>query len=198
MLTACYNGEYFTIELVISTLFMKNFNTPRPRTQAPNLSLTLTDGTAWSLQEQQPESFTMVVFYRGLHCPVCKGYTKTLNKLIDQYKEKGVELITASMDTQDRAEKTVEEWQIDNLAVGYGLTENQAKSWGLYLSESIKDKEPNLFSEPGLFLIRPDGELYYAATNSMPFGRPDLKDLLQSIGFILEEDYPARGEVAPE
>ena len=177
---------------------MKSFELPLPRSQAPELSFSLTNGEKWILEDQQPESFTMVVFYRGLHCPVCKGYTQTLNNLIDKYKDRGVELVTVSMDTENRAKKAVKDWKIDNLDVGYGLTEKQAKSWGLYLSESIKDKEPDIFSEPGLFLIRPDGELYYSAINSMPFGRPDLNDLLQSIDFILKEDYPARGEIGSE
>ncbi|MEP2447695.1 MAG: AhpC/TSA family protein, partial [Balneola sp.] len=65
----------------------------------------------------------------------------------------------------------------------------------LYLSNAINDNEPELFSEPGLFLIRPDGELYYSAINSMPFGRPVFKDMLRAIDFIQENDYPARGEV---
>lgn len=169
-----------------------------PRTKAPELSFTLISGEEWNLHDQSPETFTMIVFYRGLHCPVCKGYTHTLDGLLEEYKERGVEIVTVSMDSEERARKSVQEWNIKNVKVGYGLTEEQARTWGLHLSHSIKEKEPDLFSEPGLFLIRPNGELYYSAVNSMPFGRPDLKDMLKTIDFIKKNDYPARGEVAAE
>ncbi|MEQ8578103.1 MAG: peroxiredoxin-like family protein [Balneola sp.] len=166
-----------------------------PRTQTPDLSFPLTNGDTWNLSEQDPDSFTMVVFYRGLHCPVCKGYTQSLNKLVDDFKERGVETVTVSMDSEKRARTSIQEWEVDKLKVGYDLSEEQAHNWGLYLSNAINDNEPELFSEPGLFLIRPDGKLYYSAVNSMPFGRPVLKDMLKAIDFIQEKDYPARGEV---
>lgn len=170
-------------------------NAPIPRTQVPELSFPLTSGHEWNLSDQDPESFTMVIFYRGLHCPVCKSYTQSLNKLVDDFKERGVETVTVSMDDEKRARASVQEWEIDNLKVGYNLSQEQARSWGLYFSNAIKDSEPNLFSEPGLFLIRPDGKLYYSAINSMPFGRPVLKDMLKALDFIQENDYPARGEM---
>ena len=166
-----------------------------PRTQTPHLSFPLTNGDEWKLSEQNPESFTMVVFYRGLHCPVCKSYTQSLNKLVDEFNERGIETVTVSMDSEKRARTSVQEWEIDKLKVGYNLSEKQVREWGLYLSNAIKDSEPDLFSEPGLFLIRPGGELYYTAINSMPFGRPVLKDMLKAVDFIQENDYPARGEV---
>lgn len=174
---------------------MSNRNFPTPRTQAPELSFNLTTGETWSLSEKTPETFTMIVFYRGLHCPVCKSYTNTLDDLLNEYNERGINIVTVSMDSEKRARTSVQEWGIENLNVGYGLTKEQARSWGLYLSKGIKDEEPELFSEPDLFLVRPDGELYYAAINSMPFGRPDPKGLLQALDFVKENDYPARGEV---
>ncbi len=174
---------------------MSTRNFPLPREQSPKLSFPLTSGEQWSLNEQNPKSFTMIVFYRGLHCPVCKEYTKTLQKLKDKYADRGVDIVTVSMDSEEKARTSVQEWGIENLDVGYGLSEEQARNWGLYFSNSIKEEEPELFSEPGLFLVRPDGELYYAAVNSMPFGRPDPESLLQAIDFIQKNDYPARGEV---
>jgi len=170
---------------------------PRPQTPAPALDVPLTTGGTWRLAEQSPDTFTLIVFYRGYHCPVCEGYNKTLNDLVDRYEERGVEVLAVSMDTKERAQQSVEEWGLDALTVGYGLTVEQARSWGLYLSDGIKDGEPDLFSEPGLFLVRPDGTLYYSAVNTMPFGRPDLEDLLGALDFIAANEYPARGEVAP-
>ena len=74
-----------------------------------------------------------------------------------------------------------------------------ARKWGLYISSSrgktsINIEEPSLFSEPGVFLVRPDGTLYYGAVQTMPFARPLFSELLQAIDFAIARDYPARGE----
>jgi peroxiredoxin len=167
----------------------------RPKQQAPELNFKLIGGDTWSLAKQNPDKFTMIVFYRGLHCPVCKKYTEELQSLKSDYEELGVEIVAVSMDSEARARTSKKEWDVADIPLGYNLTEAQAKAWNLYLSKGIKEKEPNLFSEPGLFLIRPNNEIYYIAINSEPFGRPHLPSLLKSIEFIINEDYPARGEV---
>jgi len=45
-----------------------------PDTQAPALKLPLVGGGTFDLAAEKPDNFTMVIFYRGYHCPVCKGY----------------------------------------------------------------------------------------------------------------------------
>jgi hypothetical protein len=85
------------------------------------------------------------------------------------------------------------------LRFGHDLTLAQARQWGLYISSSrgktsIGIEEPALFSEPGVFLVRPDGTLYYGAVQTMPFARPHFDELLAAIDFAVSKDYPARGE----
>lgn len=170
-------------------------SSPLPRRPAPTLSFPTVGGETWTLADQSPEALTLVVFYRGLHCPVCKDYLQTLTDLQSDYAERGVEVVAVSMDTAARARKARMDWDLGGFPLGHSLDAATARAWGLYLSTAIKDAEPDLFSEPGLFLVRPDGELYYAAVNSMPFGRPHLPSFLESVDFILDNDYPARGEV---
>lgn len=170
--------------------------TPLPRQPAPDLTVETLDGETWRLADQSPEAFTLVVAYRGLHCPVCKSYLETLSEVRGEYAERGVEVIAVSMDSAARARKARMDWAVEGVPIGYGMSEATARAWGLYLSEGVKDGEPDLFSEPGLFLVRPDGPLYYAAVNSAPWGRPHLPSFVKTVDFILEKDYPARGEVA--
>lgn len=170
--------------------------TPRPDTPAPDLNVDLVRGGSFKLADATPDEFTLVVFYRGKHCPVCRSYNRELARLTDRAGELGIETIAVSMDDQDTATATVDEWGLEDLRVGYGLTEDAARDWGLYLSSAIKDGEPDLFAEPGLFLVRPDGTLFYAAVNSMPWGRPDLEELLKAVSWIQDNDYPSRGRVA--
>ena len=166
----------------------------RPRQTAPALNVSLLRGGTFSLAEQKPDAFTMIVFFRGLHCPVCHVQLTELNRRLDDVTKRGIELIAVSGETRERTEQLAEEWKLDRLPLAYGLTEAQMRDWGLFVSHGIKDTEPALFNEPGLFLIKPDGSVYYESVLSMPAGRPRLDDLLGGIDFFLATDYPARGE----
>lgn len=166
---------------------------PMPDTKAPVLSLPLVGGGTWTLADQSPETFTMVVVYRGYHCPVCKGYLTTLNGLMDAAAEAGVETVVVSMDSAERAEATKAEWGLDRLTLAYGLTVADARAWGLYVSSSIKESEAQTFAEPGLFWVRPDGRLYLIDISNMPWSRPDVAFLLSKARFAVDNGYPARG-----
>lgn len=171
-----------------------------PRQKAPALSVKTTDGGTWSLADRSPENFTLVVIYRGLHCPICSRYLKDLDNKLGDFAEVGVEVIALSSDTQERASQAKTDWKLDNLTVGYGLDLDTARSWGLYISSGIGKtsagiEEPALFAEPGLFLIRADGTVYFGSVQTMPFARPAFAEILGATKFVLERDYPARGEV---
>jgi len=165
----------------------------KPKEKTPELELDLINDTRWSLQKQDPNKFTLLVFYRGLHCPVCKKYLEDLKTKLDDFSKRDVNVIAISMDSEERAKKTGKEWDIEALPIGFELTEDTARDWGLYISNSISEKEPKVFSEPGLFLVNADGSLYCSAVQTMPFARPNFEDLLKAIDFIVDKDYPARG-----
>lgn len=152
-----------------------------PGRPAPHLVLPLVGGELWSLHEQSPESFTMLVAYRGLHCSDCAEYLRTLEQLAARFRDRGVEPIAFSMDTRERASEATERWGIESLPVAYGLTEDMARRWGLFVSQRASHDEPPRFLEPGLFLVRPDGTLHYGAIWTLPIGRPDLERLLDAV-----------------
>lgn len=166
---------------------------PMPGAKAPALDLPLADGGRFVLADQAPDTFTMLVFYRGLHCPVCKGFLGKVDAAVAEFEKVGTKVVAISMDPQDRAEKAVAEWGLKNLKVAYGLTEDAARAYGLYISQSIKDAETATFAEPGLFLINKSGAFYMINISNMPFARPDISDLPQKIAFATQNGYPARG-----
>lgn len=167
----------------------------KPRTPAPGLDLPLVGGGQWRLGEQEPTSFTLVLFYRGLHCPVCRGYLGQLERMLDEFAAAGVTSVVAvSGDDRQRAERTVADWGLSRLPVAYGQSVDSMREWGLFVSKGFKEGEPGEFSEPGLFLLQPDGILYAGVINTMPFGRPHFDDILAAVRFVRERDYPARGE----
>ena len=52
----------------------------KPREKTLELEIDLVNNTKWKLSEQSPENFTMIIFYRGKHCPVCKSQLEELQK----------------------------------------------------------------------------------------------------------------------
>ena len=171
-----------------------------PRRKVPSLEVATVGGGMWDLASSTPEHFTLVVFYRGLHCPICATYLGDLEKKLGEFEKRGVDVVVISSDTEERAEEAKKAWGLDNLTVGYGLTLDKAREWGLYISSSRGKTstgvlEPDLFSEPALYLVRPDGTLYFGSVQTMPFARPNFREVLGALDFVIAKDYPARGEV---
>jgi peroxiredoxin len=172
-----------------------------PRRQVPDLSLPLAGGGHWRLSDQKPKHFTMLAFYRGAHCSVCRDYLGQLQAMHAQFSRRGVTPIAISADAAERACLAEASWGLTELCVAYGLSLHQAREWGLYVSRgvgvsSMGVEEPAMFVEPALFLVRPDRTLYYASVQSMPFGQPCFDDVLKGIEKAVARDCPARGEVA--
>ena len=170
-----------------------------PRTTVPSLSVpTLTHGN-YDLAGERPERFSLIVFFRGLHCPICARYLTELGKLLPEYTKRGIATIALSSDAADRTAEMAKKVGAPDLRFGYNLSLSKAREWGLFVSTSrgmtsIGIEEPALFSEPGIFLVKPDQTLFYSAIQTMPFARPRFDELLTSIDFVIAKDYPARGE----
>jgi peroxiredoxin len=170
-----------------------------PRLPVPALNLPLTSGERFVLGAQPAERFDLLVFYRGLHCPICAKYLMELERLAPEFEKRGVGVLAVSSDTAERAQAMAEKIKASGVRVAHSLSLQTARQWGLSISASrgktsIGIEEPALFSEPGVFLVKPDGTLFYGSTQTMPFARPAFQDLLGAIDFAVANDYPARGE----
>ena len=165
----------------------------RPRQRAPDLTVPLVRGGTYRLDEQTPDLLTMIVFFRDLHCPVCRAQLSELERRLDELHARGIEVIAVSGETRERTTALAQQWKLERLPLAYGLTEDQMRAWGLFVSRGHDENEPALFNEPGLFLISPDHTVYYESILSMPVGRPRLDDLLGGIDYWTAHDYPARG-----
>ena len=80
----------------------------KPSKTTPELNLNLINGTRWELNKQKPERFTLVLFYRGLHCPICKKQLQEFTSKLSDFEERGVNVIAVSMDTEKRAKLSAE------------------------------------------------------------------------------------------
>ena len=135
----------------------------------------------------------VLIVYRGKHCPRCTAYFKTLDGLLDGFREAGIAVAAVSADSAEKARASVTEngWQFP---VGYGLTVDQMRTLGLYISEPRSAQETDRpFAEPGLFVINPDNNAQVVDVSNASYSRPDLATLLGGIKFAIENRLPVRG-----
>ncbi len=143
------------------------------------------------------EKYQLVVVYRGKHCPVCKRYLGGLNDLRQTYADVNAEIVVISGDPEDKAKADVDEfgWAFD---VGYGLSQDQMRKLGLYISEPRSEKETDRpFPEPGVFVVNPEGKVQVVDISNAPWARPDLARLANGLKYLQDnEGYPIRGTLA--
>lgn len=165
-----------------------------PGKPMPKISLPSTDGGVLELGGEG--GWQLAVVYRGRHCPLCRKYLKTLDGLLADFRQAGVEVVAISGDPQTRAQEEAAEegWRFP---VGCELSEDQMHQLGLYVSDPRSPQETDRrFAEPGVFVTNPDGLLQIVDISNAPFARPDLQALLNGLKFIQEKDYPIRGTAA--
>lgn len=168
-----------------------------PTQTAPTLSLPLTSGGTTddlALGTGVDGRFSLVVFFRGLHCPVCRKQLSEIDSRLGDLREAGVgRVVAVSMETPERSADVADRWELGDLPVAHSLTEADARAWGLFISTGINDKEPATFTEPGVFVLDADGSVFWSNVSSMPFGRPALDDVIAGLQFAQKNAYPARG-----
>jgi peroxiredoxin len=165
-----------------------------PGEKMPRMTLPAVDGG--EAQLGGGGGWQVAVVYRGRHCPLCRKYLKTLDGLLEDFRETGAEVIALSGDPRQRAEEEAAEegWRFP---VACELSENQMRALGLYISEPRSAQETDRpFPEPGLFVTNRHGVLQIVDISNAPFARPDLQGVLNGLKFIQEKDYPIRGTAA--
>ena len=169
-----------------------------PGDTMPAIDARLVGGGRWTLAGEQAEKLALLAFYRGVFCPVCRTWLGDLDRLVPEFEQRGVSVIALSCDRKEGAEKSVKDWGIKKLRVGYSVGVDEARKAGLFISEgrginpATQQKEPVLFTEPAILAVLPDGILYAAWIQSQPYGRPHLAEILTAI-----DNFVARGLPEP-
>lgn len=137
--------------------------------------------------------WSLVVVYRGRHCPLCKRYLARLNELRPEFEAASTRVVAISGDPEEKAAADVAEFGW-TFPVGYGLSIDQMRALGLYVSDPRSPQETDRpFAEPGLFVVNPAGRVQIVDLSNAPFARPDLDGILRGVRLIQERDYPIRG-----
>ncbi|CAA6679189.1 MULTISPECIES: peroxiredoxin-like family protein [unclassified Lentimonas] len=160
----------------------------------PEITLSLVGGGKATLgKADDSQNWRLVFIYRGLHCPICHKYLKQLSAFKAKFLEAKAEIIVASADSAGQAEAMVLAEALD-LEVAYGLSLEQMQRLGLWISEPRSaDEVDHLFPEPALFAINTEGKIQLIDQSNTPFNRSDLKEVLDTVIWIQENNYPIRG-----
>ena len=167
-----------------------------PGDTMPALDARLVGGGRWALAREKADKLALLAFYRGIFCPVCRVWLGDLDRLAPEFEKRGVSVIALTCDKKDAAERALKEWGLKNLRVGYNLAPDDARQAGLYISEgrginpATGQKEPMLFTEPALLLVRPEGELYAAWIQSAPYARVHIAEVLTAVDNFLAKNLP--------
>lgn len=160
----------------------------------PEITLPLVGGGEAVLGQADVASHWRLVFiYRGYHCPICHQYLTKLDSLKDDFLAANAEIIVASGDPEAKAAAMVAEEGL-GLQVAYGMSIEQMQSLGLWISEPRSaDETDRPFAEPALFAINRDGKIQLIDQSNTPFNRSDLVELLDTVIWVQENNYPIRG-----
>jgi alkyl hydroperoxide reductase subunit AhpC len=95
-----------------------------------------------------------------------------LDRRLDELSARGLDVIAISAETRERTEQLQAGSKLERLAIAYGLTEPSMREWGLFASRGTERRRTGALQRAGLFLIEPDGKVYYESILSMPAVRP--------------------------
>lgn len=142
----------------------------------------------------------MVIVFRGVHCPLCTKYLKSLPALLQRFKDAKIDVAAVSADSVEQLGKHLEALEFDDSFPIYcGMTVEQMQNLGLYVSYPRSEKETDhLFAEPGLFVIDEGKNTRLIDISNGPFARPDLEQVIFGLEWIRNNEYPIRGTYPAE
>ncbi|MCB1235390.1 MAG: thioredoxin peroxidase, partial [Verrucomicrobiae bacterium] len=78
--------------------------------------------------------------------------------------------------------------------VAYDLSIEEMRELGLYISDPRSAEETDRpFAEPATFAVNEEGLLHLIEISNTPFNRADLAELLDTVEWVKENNYPIRG-----
>ncbi|KZX83157.1 thioredoxin peroxidase [Oleiphilus sp. HI0009] len=160
----------------------------------PSITKSTLEGTTRDLSKPlEGKDWQMLVVYRGRHCPLCTRFLNQLTVYKPRLEAINIDLVAVSGDSKAQLKEHTSRLDVD-FPMFYGLSLEEMKSLGLYISHPRSDQETDHpFAEPGLYVINEHGTLQVVDISNNPFVRPDLDNLISGLEWIRSNNYPIRG-----
>ncbi len=162
----------------------------------PEIQVQSLDGETVTLgRPKEGNDWQMVIVYRGKHCPLCTRQLNTMAVHKAALEKIDIDLVAVSGDSKAQLEAHLPQL-IVNYPLYFGLTEEQMKTLGCYISipRSPEETDHN-FSEPAMFVVNGDRKIQVVDYSNNPFVRPDAERLISGLQWIRnpKNNYPIRG-----
>jgi peroxiredoxin len=118
-----------------------------PGNRAPPLSGTLADGGRYAL-EDRPDAPTVLVFYRGAQCGLCRLQLEQAQRHLPAYEYQGARIVGVTLDPPEQSQAL-----LDEVEIGFNLVSvdrDAFQSWGV----TAPGEEAPL---PATFIVDRDG-----------------------------------------
>ena len=126
----------------------------------------------------------MIVTYRHRNCGKCTEHLNNLSKFRQRLLDINVDLAAVSCGSKEDLQDHLTRLEV-NFPLYYGLKLEQARDLGLHISPPEPPKVEHEFSEPGLFVIYPNGQLGMVSISNNPILRPDLNVLVNTLEKVI-------------
>lgn len=107
------------------------------------------------LASEKPTNFTLVVFYRDLHCRSARGQLRGLDSKLDELETRGVLTLAAAP-----------------ARLSLYVSSGHGKTWRRGACTVLR---------PAIHFVRPDATLYFGNAQTVRFVRPHFSDMLPVI-----------------
>ncbi len=160
----------------------------------PSISKSTLEGETRDLSKPcAGKDWQMLVVYRGRHCPLCTRFLNELTHFKTRLDAINIDIVAVSGDSKAQLKEHTSRLEV-NFPLFYGLSLDEMKSLGLYISHPRSEQETDHpFAEPGLYIINEQGNLQVVDISNNPFVRPDLENLVSGLEWIRSNHYPIRG-----
>lgn len=154
--------------------------------KAPDIMLTMQDGSRISLEGLYKDQPLVLFFYRGEWCPICIKHLSKFAEEAKKIEERGVKLVAITSESYDNVNKTKEKTKanftivsdtdgsiMEAFDVDFDVTENYQKRIQNELGTSIAKSNASgeaVLPVPATYIINTNGDVIYVQFN------PDYKD----------------------
>jgi peroxiredoxin len=160
----------------------------KPGEPFPDLSVPLISGDQWRLDQARHE-LTLISVIRGYFCAFCHDAVVDLNRNAEALANIGVGVLTTSTDEFETAKLMRQELSLEDLPVGFGLTESDIRRLSLFATE----RGGKIFAEPAILIARSNGTVYAVFQTSISCGRLEINRLVEGLELLKPAGFPLRG-----
>jgi peroxiredoxin len=164
--------------------------------QAPDFELESVSGRRVRLSGELTRGPVVLTFYRGKWCPFCNLQLKSLQRVVDAFKEQGASLLAISPQTLEASRELYAEGTPDfellsdpgnATAAAYGLSyrisnelQNALNIMGLDLA-ALNGEAAETLPIGATYVVAPDGRIAYAFVDADFTNRPEPADILAAL-----------------